>query len=324
MTAQGFDMAERLAYLRRFGGQALSYSTLQPEMDYFDVDGVGYLAYQVKFGRRFVLGDPVCAPADRPRLIERFLAENKGAVFLPVQLDSARVLHEAFGLFATQVGCETRLDLDRWSPRGRRMRNFRRAAHHAQRQGVVVAEEPAADPDEIRRVSMAWRHGRTLRSRWLKFVSRPVEVEPADGVRRFLARADGKLVGYVLFDPIFEDGRVTGYGPSVSAFTPAFRNGLFYLIVEQAARTFRDEGIASVNLGLSPLDIVAPAQPFESRPLRYGLAGLRLTGDRLYNFSGLSFIKRKFYGEQVPVFAAHRARLPALDLFGFLRLSAII
>ena len=53
-------------------------------------------------------------------------------------------------------------------------------------------------------------------------------------------------------------------------------------------------------------------------------AGLRLTGDRLYNFSGLSFIKRKFYGEQVPVFAAHRAKLPALDLFGFLRLSAII
>ncbi len=324
MTARPFAPAERLAYFRRFGGQALSYTALQPEMSYFDLEGVGYIAYQVKYGRRFVLGDPVCAPEDLPRLIEAFLAEDDKSVFLPVQLETARVLHEDFGFFATQIGCETQLDLERWSPQGRRMRNFRRAAHHAERRGVTVEEAADIDPEEIDRVSTAWRHGRTLKKRWLKFVSRPIEAEPDGGVRKFLARANGELVGYVLFDPIFEDGRVIGYGPSLSAFTPEFRNGLYYLILERAAQVFRAEGIARINLGLSPLDVVAPAQPFESRLLRAGLTLLRLTGDRLYNFTGLSFIKRKFYGEQMPVFAAHRANLPALELFGFLRLSAII
>jgi phosphatidylglycerol lysyltransferase len=324
MTDRRFDMTERLRYLRQFGNQALSYTTLQPEMEYFDLEGVGYIAYQVRFGRRFVLGDPVCAPKDLPLLIQKFLAEDERSIFLPVQLSVARVLHETFGFFATQVGCETSLDLTRWSPCGRRMRNFRRAASHAQRHGVVVAEEPSVNADEISRVSLKWRHGRTLKNRWLKFVSRPIEIEPGDGVRKFLARSNGQLVGYVFFDPIFEDNQVVAYGPSLSAFTPEFRKGLFYLIIEQAAQKFRKEGIARINLGLSPLDIIAPTQPFESRLFRCGLAALRIIGNRIYNFSGLSFIKHKFYGEQTPVFVAHRKSLPAIELFGFLRLSAII
>jgi lysylphosphatidylglycerol synthetase-like protein (DUF2156 family) len=54
------------------------------------------------------------------------------------------------------------------------------------------------------------------------------------------------------------------------------------------------------------------------------LAGLRLTGDRLYNFNGLSFVKRKFYGDQRPVFVSHKSRLPLTEVFGFLHLSRII
>ena len=189
---------------------------------------------------------------------------------------------------------------------------------------IAVAEESSVDPGELREAALTWRRGRVLKRRWLSFLSRPLDAGSAGGTRHFLARRDGRLVGYALFDPIFSDGRVVAYGPSLSAFTPAFRNGLYYVVVEAAARRFREEGVAAINLGLSPLDIVAPDFPFESRPLRCGLAGLRLTGDRLYNFAGLSFIKRKFYGAQTPVFAAHESRLPALELYGFLRLSGIV
>lgn len=319
-----FDLPERLRYLRCFGGQALSYSTLQPGMRYFDVDGVGYIAYQVKFGRRFVLGDPICTPGDMSLLIERFLAENSNSVFLPVPVESAVLLHEAFGFFATQIGCETYLELASWSPRGRRMRNFRRAVAHADRLGIEVTEVEVVDPDEVRHVSEEWRHGRRLRKRWLTFMSRPVHAEPASGVRKFLARLDGRLIGYVFFDPIFANKQVVAYGPSLSAFTTEFCKGQFYLMLEHASRRFREQGVQHINLGLSPLDIVAPAYPFESCFFRYAISGMRLTGDQLYNFRGLSFIKRKFYGKQVPVFAAHRSRLPMTDLIGFLRLSRII
>ena len=56
-----FSLNERIAYLKKYGGYVMAYSTLQPGMQYFDMIGVGYLAYMVKGRTRFVLGDPVCA-----------------------------------------------------------------------------------------------------------------------------------------------------------------------------------------------------------------------------------------------------------------------
>ncbi len=322
--AYTFDLCERLDYVRRFGSQALSYTTLQPNMQYFDVAGLGYITYQTKLGRRYVLGDPVCHFDDLNELIGRFLADGDNAMFLPIQLETARVLWQQFGYFSTQIGCDTHIDLHKWSPVGRHMRNFRRAIVHAQRRGVEVNEVSAIDPTEIHRVNKEWRQGRRLRKRSLGFVTRPIDAEPEAGVRKFVARMDGELIGYVVFDPIFHDGDVIGYGPNLSAFTSAFRNGLYYLIVERASRVLRDHGGRYLNLGLSPLDVVAPNFEFEARAMRIALAGLRLTGDRIYNFNGLSFIKRKFYGDRRPVFVGHNSRLPVTDILGFLRLSRII
>ncbi len=58
-------------YLKQHGGRCMSYSTLQPGMEYFIDEDRGYLAYHTirhpvlaPFGRRIVLGDPVAAVSD--------------------------------------------------------------------------------------------------------------------------------------------------------------------------------------------------------------------------------------------------------------------
>src|SRR5690554_7502963 len=90
-----FTFSERVSYLKRFGGHSQSFSTLQPDMQYFDVPDVGYMAYRRKWGATIVLSDPVCAPENfgprseehtselqsRPHLVCRLLLEKKNYIF---------------------------------------------------------------------------------------------------------------------------------------------------------------------------------------------------------------------------------------------------
>ena len=68
------------SYLRKFGSNAMSYSTLQSELEHFVLEGVGYIAYlpfkhfiwSIK-GHRIVIGNPVCDPANYQQILAAFL-----------------------------------------------------------------------------------------------------------------------------------------------------------------------------------------------------------------------------------------------------------
>jgi len=44
-----FSLDERNAYLKRYGNHCMSFSAMQPGMHYFDMPGVGYIAFKVQW-----------------------------------------------------------------------------------------------------------------------------------------------------------------------------------------------------------------------------------------------------------------------------------
>ena len=79
-----FTFPERISYLKKYGTHSQSFSTLQPEMQYFDVPGVGYLAYMRKWGGTFVLSDPVTAPEHFEVILEQFHQRFPSACYIQV------------------------------------------------------------------------------------------------------------------------------------------------------------------------------------------------------------------------------------------------
>src|SRR5690349_4259192 len=73
---------ERREYLMRFGAHCLAHASLQAGMAYFDLPGVGYLAYSSYCGTRFALAEPLCAAADRATLLQAALAEHSETCFV--------------------------------------------------------------------------------------------------------------------------------------------------------------------------------------------------------------------------------------------------
>ena len=84
LDSGSFTFSERVGYLKKFGTHSQSFSTLQPGMQYFDVPGIGYIAYMRKWGGTFVLSDPVCAPDDFGRLLESFHRRFPNASYIQV------------------------------------------------------------------------------------------------------------------------------------------------------------------------------------------------------------------------------------------------
>src|SRR5436190_8610129 len=74
-------------FLRRHGGEALSYATLQSGLEYF-ITPAGYIAYTTvrhpvfaRKPKRIAFSNPVCAEGDYERIVREFTAANSNAVF---------------------------------------------------------------------------------------------------------------------------------------------------------------------------------------------------------------------------------------------------
>ena len=68
-----FSFDERMAYIRKYGSHCMSFSILQPEMEYFDMPGIGFIGYRSLWGAKIVLSDPVCDKKDREHIIVEFI-----------------------------------------------------------------------------------------------------------------------------------------------------------------------------------------------------------------------------------------------------------
>lgn len=317
------DLARRVAWLKEYGSHPMSFSTMQPDMAYFELPGVGYIAYAQYWGMQFALADPVCAPEQRALLLDRFLERFPRALFVQVGKAVVEHLHGRHGYYGTQFGSESKIELSGWSLRGARKQIIRTAVNGARAQGIEIRE--GGFDHDVKRISEAWIRTRRCKNNEIRFLIRPMIIDYREGTRYFYAHdPDGEAVGFIFFDPIYREGRLAGYVPNISRSSANFRQGLWYALMAHALAVFQEEGVSYVDLGLVPLQVDAALEPQESRVLRATMSVIRERMDFLYNFKGLEFAKSRFQGRIEKTYCCHRNALPALAMTAMFRLTRII
>eukprot|EP00775_Hariotina_reticulata_P001702 gene1702-2047_t len=181
----------------------MAISTFQPGLYYFELPGIGYLAYALMSnGPEFlnilspvVLSDPVCNPGHFEVFAKAFLQQHPTAMFMQVSSTFARVLHASCGLHINSVGGETELDLATFTFSAR-----------------------------------VW------------FLNRLPVFAPEPGVRKLVARdKNGQMLAFIFFDAVYEAGKVVGYYANVTRMSPDAHPGVLNLIIKEFIDKVRSE-----------------------------------------------------------------------------------
>jgi len=197
-----FAHEERLSYLEKYGSHCLAYSTLQPGMDYFDLPGVGYVAYMPKWGTRYVLTDPVCASQNFRTVLDALLREHPRICCVQVSEDFADVLARR-GFLVNSLGVENTITLDDFRISWNTRRDLKRWVSSLSKAGIQVQEgRNGISCAEIKEVSDEWLRSKLVH-REMAFMARPYSLAEEELVRTFFAKQDGRLLAFCSFDPVF-------------------------------------------------------------------------------------------------------------------------
>ncbi len=323
-----FTKAKRIHFLKRYGAHCNAFASFQPDMRYFDLHGIGFIPYHYVLGLVFVLSDPICKADDVEALVASFLVRFKNAIWIQITPQLAEHLAEQHGLYATQIGSENKVALSSWTMAGQDRRSLRKTVNQAKTQGIDITEEDYICPKDAQHAELIHASNNWLKTRIvkkeLKFFVRPMAMEYRENCRYFYARKEGRIVGYICFDPIYRAGKVIAYAPNVSRSCASFKRGIWYTIMVHAITKMKEEGIAHIDLGFVPAHVSKEIESSES-PLVHKL--MELIYHRcgwLYSCQGLHFAKARFDGTFTKTFLAHRSRMPLLSILVILRSSGVI
>jgi len=316
-----FNFDQRMSYMRAFGNHCMSFSTLQPGMEFFDVPGKGFIAHRPIWGAQLVLSDPVCDEEDREFIIRAFLQKYPNSAFIQITEPVAELMTQTFGCHATQFGIETIIDLEKWCLSGKKKQILRTAVNQANKQNVVIREHH--EDETYHQLSERWMTTRKIKNREVGFLIRPMDMDYQKETRKFFAYVDDTLIGFIFFDPVYQNGDIISYVPNISRFSHAFRQGIFYAIMVHAMEKFKKEGLKELNLGLSMLVLDDNDREFESKALKNIQRLVYRYGNFIYNFKGIEFTKSRFGGRENKFYCAHTRYLPVVKLLSVLKLSNV-
>jgi phosphatidylglycerol lysyltransferase len=314
-------------YLLQHGRGCLAYSTLQDGLDYFIVEGMGYIASKT-VGRicptTIILGDPICRRGEWAAVLDEFFQHHADPFFAQVSEKMALEL-ERRGFFVNECGIETLLDLPDWSVVGNKQKRLRYAVNVNANAGIAVGECAAAETNlaELRAISDTWRSSKVNHHVELDFLTRPAVYEPEPFVRVFGARSGERLIAFVSFDPLFEQGCVVGYVTQHSRYLPEVTKGTVRAVTLHAIEQFRSEGIQRVSLGWSPLFAIEDLDRHNSPFLTTVAVTLFQWGNRFYSFKNLAASKRQYHGEEKRVYLATRHKYPVREIYRLFRACGI-
>lgn len=310
-ASDAFSEEERRSYLTRFGWCSNSYFSLQDGTDYFDVRGVGFIAY---YRQRRLWGEvpivftrPICATSHLEHLLRLFLDRHgERAVFVGIDGEVAVVLRQ-LGFSINVCSTEFEIPLKGFDLKGRDKRYLRHAQNSCEKL-IDVRELTCSETDTkvVMDLSEAWRRSKAVKDRELRLTTRPPEYVDRWGVRRFYAFKEGKLVGFAFFDPFFRDGRVIGYTANILRSMPGLRpHGVLDFVILKAIEKFRAEGLEAFSLGQSPLHGIVPCEG-ESRFLRRCATLIYERGGHFYASKELGFHKTLYRAKEEKAYLAKR------------------
>lgn len=294
-------------YLRNYGKGCLSYSTLQEGLEYFVLEGIGYIAY-LPFkhffftwgGRNIALANPICSAENYKDIISAFIKEKGECIFVQYDERLIPALSE-LGLDINQFGIETNIPINNFSLSGKERSKLRQWKNKCEREGVTVSEEVLESKvkTEIGELSRAWIKNKGNKE--IGFLARPFMYEREPDVRYFVARKNNEIIAFAGFDPIYQANKTIGYYHNFDRMKDDAPNGVGVFIILEALKVFNQENIQFISLGMSPAYKIKKhprQQDFVAKSLRYAYKKLNF----LYPFKGNASHKAKFNGEQVPIY----------------------
>lgn len=289
----------------------MAYTSLEPQMEYFILEDVGYIAY-ISFKhwffawkeRKVVLADPVCDPQNYQTIISAFIKKYPGVIFVQTSKSTASVL-DKLGYQVNLFGIENEIPLADFTLQGKPRAKLRQWRNKCVREGVTVKEvciSACDNLDEVKALSNVWLKKKGGDD--LGFLVRPFRFKKEKDVRYFWAYQNEKLIGFAVFDPIYRDSKIIGYYHNIDRIAGGAPHGTSATILLDAIEVFRQEGVEKVSLGMSPLYIPNGLKnefnyhPFTRKSFRYAFEKLNF----LYPFKGNLSHKKKFAGLQKPIY----------------------
>jgi lysylphosphatidylglycerol synthetase-like protein (DUF2156 family) len=254
MAASPVPVDARIQLLRQHGGFGYAYTVaFQSDLERFG-DERGMLAYKTVGGTALVLSDPIAPREHQADLIARFVEDKRDVCFWSVSRPTAEIL-APMGFFINEMGPENRIDLDTYNFSGPAQAGLRRAINRTAKLGYVTREcsFAALDLQQVEAVSNAWRRKKTVRTREISFLNRPIVLEDEMDVRKFFTfDAAGKIVAFSFFDPVYRDGQVVGYCNHIKRWLPETDPLVATALTCHAITTFKREGKKWLFLAISP------------------------------------------------------------------------
>lgn len=320
--------AARDELMRKFGDFSLAFSTaVQPRLEYFG-DDRGFIAYRRRWGVTFALGDVVAGPDRMPGLIEGFINQQKHVVFCQASQTLASRLND-HGFYVNEMGVDTTIDLADYTFAGKQKEWLRYAANWCKRRRfkIVEASFDQIHPDQVEEVSEAWRNTRTVKSKEVRFLNRPIVLEDEPDVRKFFFLSpEGKLLAFIFLDPLYRDDKLIGF---VTAFKRRHPDAPMYseqAIMKHAIEVLKNEGHEVLKLGLSPLANIADDR-FKFSPMTKrifnGSYNARWVNRYFYHLSGHADYKRRFRGSEEKVYFCSNRGFSLYRLFALVGLCGV-
>ena len=295
--------AFRIDKLKQYGRGSLAYSSLQAGMQYYMNDRLGYCAYVPLSDSEdsvCVLADPICSKENLRAFLDAFLLEKKDPIFLHASHDTAEILNER-GFSVNELGVETIIEIQKFTLSGNKRQALRQARNNAKRDNLVCREVLSSDPEmrkAFRKISEDWMKHKVMNDSEMQFIVRPIVYVDEIDVRKFVALKGDTVVGFIIFDPIYENGKVKGYIANHLRSNLDRSYSVVDFILLEALDIFKAEGKEELSLGLSPLAKVDDSEEFRHSKLlsahfKYSFEKANF----LYNFKNLYRHKSKYRPE---------------------------
>ena len=328
------DREQRVRLLRKFGDFSIAYSTAVQPLMLHHGDENGYIAYRSRFGVTIALGDPVVRSENRAELIKQCVADLQQPVFCQVSLPTAEVLSR-LGYYVNEFGVDTRLDLDEFTFDGKEKEWLRYASNWIKRRDYRVIESNFGaestglpiDVDRVEEISEAWRRTRTIKRKEVRFLNRPIVLEPEQDVRRFfLVDSAQQLLAFVFLDPLYRDGEIAGYVTSFKRRHPDAPLYAEQAIMKAIIESLKAEQIPKLMLGLSPMAWLGEPtfrHSWFTRRVFGCLFHSRLINQSAYNLHGHAVYKRRFRGHEQKVYFASKNKITIRQLTALVGLCGV-
>jgi phosphatidylglycerol lysyltransferase len=313
--------------VQQYGRNSFAPLLLDPGIQHYRLRCTdGFVGYVAAGSVVVSLGDPVCQPQDTRAAVQEFVAQaaedGRDVFFVPATQTFVEATR-GDGALCIAIGDEFWFDVAGYRPVGQRAKKVRSAVHQVRRRGAAVHEYIAPplgiDSPAIERaiaaVAERWRAARSRRARGNLLAMNLFDLQRPR--RYFYVEIGGRVVAFLTCVAI---PARNGYLLEDLVRDPDAPNGCSELLILEALRSFRAEGVDWATLGVSPRISTEDVQGLDGFTGLLARAAVGFAEQR-FGLGALHHHRKKFDTRHVERawLVKYPKRLRARDVVGVLR-----